>query len=262
MARQQAGGARGRRGRIHIPGGVRTERHPGDVRGADGAGPQHHRRTAGEINNGRLDADPAGPAVQDQRQGITKFVPHMRGSGGAEVAEAVGRRRRDAAAECPQQGQRHRVVGHAQGHRVLPAGDRPGHPRAAGEDHRQRTRPEGLRQCPGGWRHVGGPLFERLIGRQVDDQRMVGRPALEGKDARHRGWIQGIGAQAVDGLGGQRHHLPGAQQGDCLGDHGVDHGVSRSMCAARMKSLRLRPPTEWVHRVISTRPQASSRSGW
>ena len=133
---------------------------------------------------------------------------------------------------------------------------------AARQDQRQRAGPEGRGERPRG-RPARRPPSRRAarLGRQVDDQRVLGRPALEGKDARHGGRVQRIGAQAVDGLGGQRHHLPGAQQFDRLGDECVGHGVSRSMCAARMKSLRLRPPTECVHRVISTRPQASSRSG-
>jgi hypothetical protein len=65
---------------------------------APGAADAAAGRLAGrQIENRRLDADRAAAAVEDQGYGVAEFRAHVCGFGRADAAEAVGRRRGDAA---------------------------------------------------------------------------------------------------------------------------------------------------------------------
>ena len=73
---------------------------------------QQRRALARAVDDGRLDADVAGAAVEHHQRG-TELLQHVRGRGRADAAEAVGARRRHAGhaqrGRRAQQGQRHRV---------------------------------------------------------------------------------------------------------------------------------------------------------
>jgi hypothetical protein len=118
------------------------------------AGPQQHRavgRKARQVDDGRFDPDFALAAVQHGGDARIRaeFVAHVLGGGRADVAELVGRRRRDAALpalEGLQQADRHRMRGAADADRVLAAGDGVGNVRRTLQDHGQRAGPEGVGQ--------------------------------------------------------------------------------------------------------------------
>ena len=57
------------------------------------------------------------------------------------------------------------------------------------------------------------PSEEGLGGRDVDDERMVWRPALDGVGAPHGVRVRGVGAQSVHGLGGHGDQSTGAGRG-------------------------------------------------
>src|SRR5574338_520985 len=59
----------------------------------------------------------------------------------------------------------------------------------------------------------------------MDEQGTLRWGALGGEDLGGGSRIEGVSAQAIDGLGGHRHQFAGAQQGDGPGDEGgVDGG--------------------------------------
>jgi hypothetical protein len=134
----------------------------------------------------------------------------MRGRGRADAAEAVGRRCGDAAhAGQPaagtgigaQQVQCQGVRRHPQADTVLTAGDDFRHCRRALEDQGQRAGPEGFREFPGDAGNVPRPAVEIAVSRQMDDQRVIGRPPLGRKDPGDGGRVGGVGAEAIDRLG-------------------------------------------------------------
>lgn len=84
------------------------------------AGPQDARDLARGVDDGRLDADLAGAAVQHEVDGITELRTDVVRGGGADLAEAVDGRGCDTAAEGRQQREGDRVVGHSHGHRLQP----------------------------------------------------------------------------------------------------------------------------------------------
>ena len=258
MRCEGAGSARGGR----VGRGGQLVDHRGDGLGADAAGPQQHRTVAGQarqIDDGRLDANLAGAAVEHHGEGTAgfalsaKFVTYVLGSGRTDVAELVGRRRRDAAAaalECLQQRNRHRVRRAAQADRVLPARDGGGNVGGASEDHRQRAGPERRGQLARLGGDVTGPVVEYGAGRQMDDHRMVLRAPLGGVNRGDRGRILGVGPQPVHGFGrkaNQRALFEGARGGGDLlicprrvARLNHIHGNSRQLTARCSKSRRRR----------------------
>ena len=59
--------------------------------------------------------------------------------------------------------------------------------------------------------NIGQPLGGGEVG-DMHDQRVEGGPALGGEDAGDRALARGVGAEAVDRLGRERHELAGAQE--------------------------------------------------
>jgi len=108
----------------------------------------------------------------------------------------------DVAAEGLEQRQRDRVAGHAQAHRVLAAGDLQ-RCISALQDQGERPRPEAFRQAPGRVRYLPRPVVQVVQAGEMDDDRVVRRPALGREDAPHRLGIAGVGAEPIDGLGGE-----------------------------------------------------------
>lgn len=147
----------------------------------------------------------------------------MGGGGRADAAEAIGGGRGESttirAGEGGEQFQRQRMIGHAQADRVLPAGDGIRHLRLALENQCERPRPEGGGELLRLGRHLARPARHVRGGGQMDDKRVVGRAALGGEDLGHGGRIGGVGAEAVDGLGGESDQ-PALGQGSRRCCHG------------------------------------------
>ena len=109
--------------------------------------------------------------------------------------------------------------------RVLSAGHEIAHARRALEHQRQRPGPEPAREPVRGLRHLARPVGDLHGVGDVHDHRVLGGPALGLVDPPHRRGIGGIGAEAVDGLGGKRDQAAGAEDGDgvvhvAIADHG------------------------------------------
>ena len=119
------------------------------------------------------------------------------------------------------------MVDHAQGDRLLSAGD--GERRLALAQHdRQRPRPKAFDQHMRGRRHVDRVAFEMRRARQVHDQRMIERPALDRIYAPHRGRVAHVGRESVDRFGRECDHAAGAEQTRGVHDYrGVDDGSPR-----------------------------------
>ncbi len=116
--------------------------------------------------------------------------------------------------KAAQQFKRHRMAGHAQADGILAAGHGIGHPGLLLQDQGQRAGPEGFHQFPGDSGHLLGPMVDGIVAGQMDDQRVVGRPALGGEDLGHRRRVGGIRPQAVDRLGRDGDQFAGDQQVD------------------------------------------------
>lgn len=157
----------------------RASQHRFEVLTRHPAGPQDGRVLAGDVDDRRLDADLAGSAVQHEVDGVTELRADVIHGGGADRAEAVGGRSRDATSESRQQREGDGMVGHAYCHRLQPAGRLQGDPPAAPQDQCQRSGPEAPRQQARGRGHLFDPLVQLLGGGDVDDQRVGGgRPLV------------------------------------------------------------------------------------
>ena len=130
------------------------------------------------------------------------------------------------------------MIGDPQPDRVEPAGDLIGHAAHPAQHHGERAWPEGRRQG----RHPGigaGPVTHlRRVG-EVDDQRVIHRPALGGEDLADGERIPSAGPQAIDRLGGKSDQRAVAQQGGGFlqGDrpHGIRYPRTPSLLARMRK---------------------------
>ena len=167
----------------------------------------------------------------------------MLGRGRADTAEAVGRGSGDTGmlsgngGEGAQQTERDRVAGHAQADGILAASDGIRHPGLLFENQGQRAGPEGFHEFP---RHGGnllGPVVDGVMAGDMDDERMVGRPALGGKNLGDGDRVGGIRPQTVDRLGREGDQLACADQLDGAGEIGFRGAHSPLMpMAARAAS--------------------------
>jgi hypothetical protein len=68
----------------------------GQLVDADRSRPQDGRVVVGAVDDGRFDAVLAGTAIENHLDRGSKIIRDVRGRGGADTSEAVGRRRGDA----------------------------------------------------------------------------------------------------------------------------------------------------------------------
>ena len=149
-----------------------------------------------------------------------------------------------------------------------------GAPAGLGQDQGQGSRPEGGRDPQGQVVEAGDGARPGEIG-HVDDQGVVGGPALGGVEARYGRVVGGDGTQAVDGLGREGHETAPAQDGGRRGDGrgigGSDQARSRfrptSVAARTRASLTASPrrngstprltafpaPTNWASQAAPKR---------
>ena len=151
------------------------------------------------------------PRVEDQIHPAAQIVHHMPGLGGAGMPEPVRGRRRDGQPGRLEKRLGDRMRGHAHGHRVQSGGHLRRKRVAPRQEQRQRTRPEPpAERFHGGWdlRRHGSNIRD---GGKVHDQRIRRRPALRLENPADGGRVEGVRAQAVDGLGRERDQ-PAADQ--------------------------------------------------
>ena len=161
------------------------------------------------VDDRALDADRALATVEDRvARGIEQageIVEHVCRSGGADLAEAVGRRCDDTATERLEHRCREWVGGHTHGNGVASAGDDIEYSMAAVEQQRERSRPACVCQQRGDCRDVVDPPCEVLERGDMDDQRMVVGSAFHAEDAPDGILVLGVCSEPVDSFGGHRH---------------------------------------------------------
>ena len=186
--------------------------HFRELRERDGARPQHRRPRAREVDDRRFEADLAGPAVEDHEVvRIGELARDMRGARRRDAAAPVRARRRDGLAERRDQRLRDGMRGRAYGDR-RPSADRE---RAdlgtAGQDDRERPRPERLGEplradVPA----EDAALRHRDIG-DMRDERVVAWPRLQPVDLADRGLARRIASEPVHRLRRKRNGQPAPQ---------------------------------------------------
>ena len=141
------------------------------------------RRGHGAVDDRRLDADVGGAAVDHQVDRAVEVGEHVGGGGRAGAREAIGARRRNRRADRGQQRQRHRMRRHAHCDCRSPAvtasgtSNRLGTMSVSGPGQNERASAAAVV----GTRAVtSGQVVDR---RQMNDQRIGGRPTLGGEDA-------------------------------------------------------------------------------
>ncbi len=114
--------------------------------------------------------------------------------------------------------ERHRVGRDAHRRRFQSGGHAQRHGRAARHNQRQRAGPEGARQFMRNGRRSAHHARQVVRRGQVHYERVFRRAAFGFEDARHGCGIQGIGAQAIDRLGGKGDQAAALDFGGSLGD--------------------------------------------
>ena len=254
-------------------------RHPGvsgdlgDHLRGDGPGAEHRRNVPGHVQHGGLDADLAGPAVQDQGDAAVHVLIDVGGGGRAGAGGKVGAGGGDGQAADPQHLPGDGMAGHPDAHGSKARRHRVRHGGLLGQQQGQRPGPVGGHQAAGGLRHLAEGA-ELVLAPDVDDQRVVRRAALGLKDPEHGLGVQGVRAQAVDRFRGKGHQLPflkepgGQLKGfPVRGKHPgiVIHGCSFSQrrsalsasvcsCAVSASMISSRSPSRTASSLYSVRP--------
>ena len=189
---------------------------------------KHARHRIHAVHDRGLEPDLAVAAIEDNAERVPELLAHVFDARRADPAIAIGRWRRDAAAEGAEQLLRDRVARHAHGHRVLSAGDGEIHRGGATQHQRQGAGPETIRQRPCCRRNAERPAVQHPRMIDVHDERMRGRPALQLEDLADGIRVLRVGAEPVDGLGRKGDDLALAQRFDCavdlfLGQPGGNH---------------------------------------
>jgi len=156
---------------------------------------------------------------------ILQDVQRFRGARApARVCARRGHARRRAhfLVERAQQLERHRMVGHANSHRVQARAARVANIVCVCADaDGKRPRPERLSERGRLHGHLTARREEAqalvAVGK-VHDERVVGGAALGLEDPGYHGVVGAHSAQAIDGLRRERHRLAAAQRGGCRGN--------------------------------------------
>ncbi len=155
------------------------------------AGAQQHRGVAVEADDRAFQPHRTGAAIQHGGDAARQARHHMIRGRGADPARGVGDGRGHRPAELRQQGARHRMRGHAQGHGVQ---TRPS-PTARGRAPRAAAAPASADRArrPAPARSAVSRPFHQCLRlrriRDMHDQRIEGGPALGRIDRRDRGTL-------------------------------------------------------------------------
>ena len=144
---------------------------------------QQRRRIGGAVDDGGLDPD---RRTGRRRARRSTSAPRSARTWAAVVGLTLPKRLADGAARPPSNA-RSRALGqrvgrHPQPDRRPAAGHDVGHPPRALDEQRERARPVGVGQAPGGGRHRRRPAVQSVSVGQVDDERVAAGPALHGED--------------------------------------------------------------------------------
>ncbi len=247
MRRQHAGRDRrlvGNRGHRQ-----RASEHALDLFARQTAGPQQCRFVqAGD--DGGLDADRAGAAIDHHVDAPAQIGQHVRRAGRRDVAGAVGRGRHHRPVEGREQRVRDWMRRHPHRHAVE-AGEREIGHAAIGlfrQHQRQRSGPERAGKLLGGGIEAPEPARGVHAG-DMGDQRIEARPALGGVEPGDGLAIAGVGAEPIDGLGRERDQPAGGKAGGRRRDRrrdlvalGLQHPRSRFGSHRTLKLAALREP--------------------
>ena len=181
----------------------RADQRLDGVRG-DAARPQQPCRLTAQVDHGGFQPDGAGAVIQDEADAPVEFFGDMGSGGRADIARTIGAGGCDGLAKQGQQAARALWRWHAHGQGIQPgaAQQRDAAAVQAGEHESQGPRPEGGGQAARALIEMdlaggGGGTWE------MADQGIEGRPLLDLEDARNRGVVGGVAAEAIDRLGGE-----------------------------------------------------------
>ena len=177
----------------------------------DAAGPENRGDAVAEIQHRGFHADLTGAAVQNQGDFSLQILQHMGCQGGAWPAGGIGGRRRDRQSAGFQHGCGHRMGRHPHGHRRETCGYLRGNGGLPVKQNGQGPRPESVHQRQGLFRYC---TDFRKLGAVMDmnDQRIVGGPALGGKNRQNSLCVQGIGPETIDGFRRKGNQFACAEQ--------------------------------------------------
>ena len=174
-------------------------------------------RVLGHVHNRALDPNAACSAIQDRHR-LPEFLADMLRRRWAQFAKSVRGRRRQGTAKSTDQLASQGVLRYAHGNRPLFRGDQRRNRRCRRQHQGQGAWPERLGQTSSQcWRRRGPPRQPIRIG-EVDDEGVAARSLLEFEDLGDSVVLGGIGAQAVDGLGGERDHTALSKHANGFGD--------------------------------------------
>ena len=174
----------------------------------DAAGPQQPGPAFRQIHDGGLHPHPTRAAIHHGGNLSVVIVEHMLGSGGGGLAGNIGGGRGNGHPGQADDFSRHGVVRAPQGHGGKPTGGALRHILPGRQHHGQGAGPEGRRQSISRLWDIVAELLHLAGIPDVQNQRIILRPALGLKNLRHGGFVQAVGSQTVNGLRGNRHQLP------------------------------------------------------
>lgn len=191
-----------------------------DLFGGDEARAGDAGRVLGEQEDGGFDAGLALAAVEHEDFVGVEGEGDVLGGGGGDGAGEVGTGADEGAAELAEQFEGERVIGAAHGDVGAACGDDAWDDVGLGEDEGEGAWPEVFGEDAG----LLGPMGDDLAGHgfvgDVDDEGVLGRAAFEIEDAADGCFVGGVGAEAVDGFGGEGDDAAGEEAADGEVDDG------------------------------------------
>ena len=213
-----SGGAVGAFGGFGCSDGVFDEGH---------AGAKNFEAVCGDGNDGGFEADFAGPTVEKKGSLLTEGVADVLRGGGGEVGEAIGAGSGDREIGGAKKGEGNGVAGDAQANGREASGDFVGNDGLFGDDKGKGAGPILVGETVGYIGPVGGKFAGLINGSDVDDKGAGGRTLFERVDLADGGGIESVGAEAVDGFGGEDHESAGTKDfRGFLNEGGIRHGVN------------------------------------
>jgi len=172
-------------------------------------------------------------AIHDEGNFTTQTAADVEGVGGRNAIGNIGAGRGERKAAFANDGLNERMGRPADADSGAAGGDGVRDILRAGQNERERPRPEsggeGVRE--------GGPLGGATPGHfqagDVHDDRVVGRAALDFEDALHGPGVEGVGGEPINRFSGQSHNAAGAQQ-----LHGAGHGRFEQGGGMRRQNFR------------------------
>ena len=233
----------------------RRPEHFRDRVGADRARPEDARMSAGEVDDrgGRLLF--RRPGVEIDLDEVTELVAGVVDGDRRGLAGDVGAGHRHRT-YLAQHLDRHRVQRHPQHHGARRIAEIPLQRRRLLDNEAQRAGPERADQFPGGVRHRVHQAFDGVPGPDEHRDGHVAAAALRRQQRRDRGAVEGVSADAVDGVGGQHDEASALDRADRRGDsRRARLGVGAVEHGAHCPMLRI-----WA-RTLPTRSGLARQSG-